>query len=1077
MKKRFLSIILILAMIFNLLPSLAIQSAVLAAGDDITIISTADELIELANASWGEQQELWAKTYELAGDIDMKEATITGKSMKPIGSSSRPFTGTFDGKGYVIKNLEFEFTSTGGGLFNTISADGMIKNLGIEDARLRLGTHSGILAGENKGIIENCFVVDSILTSTSNTVGGLVGVNNGTVEKSFADNCIVKSEDSYSTTTGGLVGSNEKIGSIKQSYASATIEAKKWIGGLVGQNHGSVENSYAFGIIRGTEQIGGLVGRSDSGSSTVNSYANVDVFPTISGSGFIGGLNYSGGTAVNCFYNSERQLPTESSTDVSGVTEKTSTELKSDDILAILNGGQNIWAKAENINEGFPYIIAIPPKPTEEVPTGISVKVMVATYNKNSYKFKKHIDPIDILIDKEKPTVLDILEEGKDKIPYISKTGTYGEFVESIDGIEASAPDGWMFTINDKTPPVGVSTATVKDEDKILWFYGSPLNNFKGPKWDELLASVPEEGEESDELQGKGTEEEPYLIEKPTDFNHVMEYPKAHFKVNKPIDLSGISFEPIGTEDNPFMGNFDGNNQEISNLTIKKDKNSKNIGFFGVLIDAKVVNVKITNANIVGGSRLGILAGWAKEDKNGACLIGNCHVTGKITGLGTDVAKATRIGGLVGINDGNNTVEGTGSGSYVYSAIDKSSADVEVIGQTAPADDAGNVGGLVGWNRGVISNSFASGNVKGGNTTGGLAGSNWEQIYTSYATGNVTGSYSTGGFVGSSSIYSTIEDSYSTGNVIGSVGSGNYFGGFAGIISGAVKNCISTGTLMPGWSWNGGFAGFYDGNNIEKDIENSYGNSTDYLGNTIKGFGNLVDTTNPNYDKYKSVGVSFEEAKGKLKTILDVTLPEKEENEDKRAVKSEAEKYVDSVIIHKTVAKGTNITEDIVKLKDNMEIGTEISLVYSQKEYTGYITDKAPAGQFTLIKQNNTENNEKTSVTLVFIKNGEFETKDVEVIIEGTLATDPEDKIVIESLSEETIINGKDAKLKYKVTNLTDENIHATFTVGLYDKNTDKLINYSSTDKEFRANEEIEVEAIFLIPLKGEYYIKKFISK
>ncbi len=49
---------------------------------------------------------------------------------------------------------------------------------------------------------------------------------------------------------------------------------------------------------------------------------------------------------------------------------------------------------------------------------------------------------------------------------------------------------------------------------------------------------------------------------------------------------------------------------------------------------------------------------------------------------------------------------------------------MEVIGKTTPLNDAGHVGGLVGWNRGVISNSFASGNVKGGNTTGGgLVGS------------------------------------------------------------------------------------------------------------------------------------------------------------------------------------------------------------------------------------------------------------------------------------------------------------------------------------------------------------------
>ena len=90
--------------------------------------------------------------------------------------------------------------------------------------------------------------------------------------------------------------------------------------------------------------------------------------------------------------------------------------------------------------------------------------------------------------------------------------------------------------------------------------------------------------------------------------------------------------------------------------------------------------------------------------------------------------------------------------------------------------------------------------------------------------------------------------------------------------------------------------------------------------------------------------------------------------------------------------------------------------------------------------------------------------------------TGEEEDFKIEASAGETVINGKDAKLKYKVINLTDESIRARFTVCLYDKNTDKLINYSSMDKEFEPNEEIEIETIFLIPVNGEYYIKKNIS-
>lgn len=49
------------------------------------------------------------------------------------------------------------------------------------------------------------------------------------------------------------------------------------------------------------------------------------------------------------------------------------------------------------------------------------------------------------------------------------------------------------------------------------------------------------------------------------------------------------------------------------------------------------------------------------------------------------------------------------------------------------------------------------------------------------------------------------------------------------------------------------------------------------------------------------------------------------------------------------------------------------------------------------------------------------------------------------------------------------------FMIGLYDKKTDKLVNYSIMNKKLKSKEETEVETIFLIPLKGEYYIKSIV--
>ncbi|MBE6083648.1 MAG: DUF4430 domain-containing protein, partial [Tissierellaceae bacterium] len=386
-------------------------------------------------------------------------------------------------------------------------------------------------------------------------------------------------------------------------------------------------NSYSTGTVKGTEEIGGFIGRAADSSNIENCYANTDVVPETSGGAFIGGLSSGGGTASNCFYNSERQLPSENSATLDGIEAKTAEELKSDEVLAALNNGNSIWGRADNINGGFPYILSIAPESSEPEPSDeIAVEVLVATYDFENYSFETHIGVTPIEVEKEgtSPTVLDVLEAGKEKISYEAEDGDYGKFIKSIDGIEAVSPDGWMFTVNDKVSPVGVSAATVKDGDKILWYYGSPVNNFKGPEWDEMVSPTPGEGEESGYFKGEGTEENPYLVEKAKDFSHIMEYPEAHFKLNNDINLKDAEFEPIGTESNPFRGTFDGNNKEISNLKIDKPESSKNIGFFGVLDNAKIVNVTITNANVTGGSRLGILAGYAKEDgEGGFCLIGN----------------------------------------------------------------------------------------------------------------------------------------------------------------------------------------------------------------------------------------------------------------------------------------------------------------------------------------------------------------------------------------------------------------------------------------------------------------------
>ncbi len=57
---------------------------------------------------------------------------------------------------------------------------------------------------------------------------------------------------------------------------------------------------------------------------------------------------------------------------------------------------------------------------------------------------------------------------------------------------------------------------------------------------------------------------------------------QLYFKVTAPIDMSGITLPPIGTEQYPFLGHFDGGGKAISNLTVSNDNPLSASSDFGV---------------------------------------------------------------------------------------------------------------------------------------------------------------------------------------------------------------------------------------------------------------------------------------------------------------------------------------------------------------------------------------------------------------------------------------------------------------------------------------------------------------
>jgi len=99
------------------------------------------------------------------------------------------------------------------------------------------------------------------------------------------------------------------------------------------------------------------------------------------------------------------------------------------------------------------------------------------------------------------------------------------------------------------------------------------------------------------------------------------------------------------------------------------------------------------------------------------------------------------------------------------------------------------VGGLVGWNDGTVSNCYATGNISGHYNVGGLIGSNHDGSVTdSHSNGSMSGKSTVGGLVGSN--HDIVRNSHSAASVTGTM-----VGGLVGVNwdNGTVNNCYSTG--------------------------------------------------------------------------------------------------------------------------------------------------------------------------------------------------------------------------------------------------------------------------------------------
>ncbi len=199
--------------------------------------------------------------------------------------------------------------------------------------------------------------------------------------------------------------------------------------------------------------------------------------------------------------------------------------------------------------------------------------------------------------------------------------------------------------------------------------------------------------------------------------------------LTKDIDLEEREWTPIGYDDYPYSGHFNGKGHTVSGLLVATEASlDKDAGLFGHIKGAGIRNLSVdgrveyaTSVNNIG---VGLMVGYMTDS-----IVYNCYTSGRISETSSSTGAT---GGLVGIAQ--------------HSVIINCGSEADVMSSYSY------LGGLVGHMTAgydepmCLLNSYSTGNVVGGSEyTGGLVGYLKDDAVNNYFFGTVSGEGSSTG--------------------------------------------------------------------------------------------------------------------------------------------------------------------------------------------------------------------------------------------------------------------------------------------------------------------------------------------
>ena len=733
------------------------------------------QIATLNNLLWITQDvSRWDKHYIQTDHIDASTTSTwnDGEGWIPIGTFDDPFTGSYNGQEYTIDGLYINSqTSTAFGFFGITNAT-TFRNIGLTNIEIASDHNSiiGCLAAvlDEGTIVTNCYATGSITSTNSGSVigglvgasgindtvenssfngnitgvdgrvGGLIGYNKGLVTGSFFSGTVSCSGDDEDSRTGGLVGKNEE-GTITRCYSAGNVTGIVYVGGLVGLNSGSserygvIEYSHSSAIVDAeSNYVGGLIGYNLSNHTLIR---NCYSLGAVSGSVGVGGLVgvFDGGTVEYC-YSTGLVSGTESIGGLIGAGEPNSTVHSFWDTQT--SGQETSDGGTGKTTAEMKNIYTFTGRRWDFKGLGYDGIWNIGNDRNDGYpyltwEYPADPGPTDIIPTVFLESVSEIIEGSVDVNMTITNKGNPNTTEHGACWSTSPNPtiDDNRTTEGDVTEAGSYETSVSGLESGNIYYLRAYVRNSIGVHYSNQNMTVyPPDGE--------GTEENPYQIATLASLlwisDNTSEWDK-HYIQTANIGASetatwndGEGWSPIGNDLNRFTGTYNGKGFSISELYINRPGTDYQ-GLFGDTQNAALDSITLEEASIHGKSFVGPLSGRCS---NGT--VSFCRATGTVQ------AAYNNVGGLLGWNSGT-----------VTQCLSESSVS-----------GAANVGGLIGYSNGIINNGFATGNVEGTNQyVGGLLGSNWDTVNACFSAGNVSGSATNiGGLIGKNS--NTVNNSF-----------------------------------------------------------------------------------------------------------------------------------------------------------------------------------------------------------------------------------------------------------------------------------------------------------------------------